>query len=177
VLYWFGVKSNWPRNFTADINSKDAGPGTESVGLAVGLATALELAVSELPARRASVLRLRQLFLERLRDLASPVILNGPEEGGVPHTLNLSFPGCRADSLLMNLDLAGVACSTGSACSSGSLLPSPVLQAMGLPDDVLHSAMRFSFSALLNEGAVGRSGRADCGGCSSFAEGFWRVTQ
>jgi cysteine desulfurase len=51
----------------------------------------------------------------------------------------------------MNLDLAGVACSTGSACSSGSLLPSPVLQAMGVPDNILHSAMRFSFSALLSE--------------------------
>jgi cysteine desulfurase len=47
--------------------------------------------------------------------------------------------------LLMKLDLDGVACSTGSACSSGSLLPSPVLQAMGVPDDVLRSAMRFSF--------------------------------
>src|SRR5262249_57734888 len=80
-----------------------------------------------------------------------PVVLNGPEEGGVPHTLNLSFPGCRADSLLMNLDLAGVACSTGSACSSGSLLPSPVLRAMGVPDEVLHSAMRFSLSFLLSE--------------------------
>jgi cysteine desulfurase len=45
----------------------------------------------------------------------------------------------------MKLDLAGVACSTGSACSSGSLLPSPVLRAMGVPDDVLRSAMRFSF--------------------------------
>ena len=58
-------------------------------------------------------------------------MLNGREEGGLPHTLNLSFEGCPADSLLMLLDLAGVACSTGSACSSGSLLPSPVLKAMG----------------------------------------------
>jgi cysteine desulfurase len=51
----------------------------------------------------------------------------------------------------MNLDLAGICCSTGSACSSGSLLPSPVLQAMGLAGDPLHSAMRFSFSHLLTE--------------------------
>ncbi len=63
-------------------------------------------------------------------------------------------PGCRADSLLMNLDLAGVACSTGSACSSGSLLPSPVLQAMGVPEHVLHSAMRFSLSSLLTDAEV-----------------------
>ncbi|MBV9121786.1 MAG: aminotransferase class V-fold PLP-dependent enzyme, partial [Planctomycetes bacterium] len=88
-----------------------------------------------------------------------PVVLNGPGEDGVPHTLNLSFPGCRADSLLMNLDLAGVACSTGSACSSGSLLPSPVLQAMGVPEEVLHSAMRFSLSPLLTEAEVQEGAR------------------
>jgi cysteine desulfurase len=54
----------------------------------------------------------------------------------------------------MNLDLAGIACSTGSACSSGSLLPSPVLQAMQVPDAVLRSALRFSFSTLLSETEV-----------------------
>jgi cysteine desulfurase len=129
-------------------------PGTEPVALAVGLAVALELAAEEAEGRQRHVLRLRQVFLERLRAAAAPVVLNGPAEGGVPHTLNLSFPGCRADVLLMNLDLAGVACSTGSACSSGSLLPSPVLQAMGVPDDVLQSAMRFSLSHLLTEAAV-----------------------
>jgi cysteine desulfurase len=129
-------------------------PGTEPVALAVGLATALELASKEAAARREHVLRLRALFLERLHALAAPVVLNGPAEGGVPHTLNVSFPGCRADVLLMNLDLAGVACSTGSACSSGSLLPSPVLQAMGVPEAVLQSAMRFSLSHLLTAEAV-----------------------
>ena len=74
--------------------------------------------------------------------------------GGIPHTLNLSFPGLKADLLLMSLDLAGVACSTGSACSSGSLLPSPVLQAMGVPAERLHSALRFSLSPLLTEAEI-----------------------
>jgi cysteine desulfurase len=129
-------------------------PGTESVALAVGLAAALDLAVREGEARSGQVRRLRGLLLERLRALAAPVVLNGPAEGGVPHTVNVSFPGCRADMLLMNLDLAGVACSTGSACSSGSLLPSPVLQAMGVPEAVLQSAMRFSLSHLLTEAAI-----------------------
>jgi cysteine desulfurase len=134
-------------------------PGTEPVPLAVGVATALELASNEMAARRDQVLRLRQVFLERLRVDAAPVVINGPETGGVPHTLNLSFPGCRADVLLMSLDLAGVACATGSACSSGSLLPSPVLQAMGIKGmgikgDILHSAIRFSFSHLLTEPEV-----------------------
>jgi cysteine desulfurase len=129
-------------------------PGTEPVALAVGLAAALDLAVRAMEIRRDKVTHLRRLFLDRLRATAAPVVVNGPEEGGVPHTLNLSFPGCRADLLLMNLDLAGVACSTGSACSSGSLLPSPVIQAIGVTDEVLHSAIRFSFSALLSEEEV-----------------------
>src|SRR5205085_10115869 len=109
-------------------------PGTEPAALAVGLAAALDLARHEAEERRTHVQRLRGRFLDRLRAIAAPVVLNGPAEAGVPHTLNLSFPGCRADVLLMNLDLAGVACATGSACSSGSLLPSPVLRAMGVPD-------------------------------------------
>jgi cysteine desulfurase len=134
-------------------------PGTEPVALAVGLARALGLAQEEGQRRHEYVLGLRRTFLEIMRATAGPVVLNGPAEGGLPHTLNLSFPGCKADSLLMNLDLAGVACSTGSACSSGSLLPSPVLQAMGVADDVLHSAMRFSLSFLLKEEEVREAAR------------------
>lgn len=126
-------------------------PGTEPVPLVVGLAAALDIAVRNLEANRAKVLALRHRFLQALQAQAAPVVVNGPLEGGIPHTLNLSFPGCQADALLMNLDLAGVACSTGSACSSGSLLPSPVLQAMKVTPDILTSALRFSFSPLLTE--------------------------
>jgi cysteine desulfurase len=125
-------------------------PGTEPVPLAVGLATALDHAVQNLVSNRAKLEALRERFWEELKRFCGPVVLNGPEigaEDGVPTTLNVSFPGCRADLLLMALDLAGVACSTGSACSSGSLLPSPVLRAMGVPDEVLRSALRFSLSA------------------------------
>lgn len=137
-------------------------PGTEPVALAVGLATALELAMNEARERREKVIRLRRRFVELLRADAAPIVINGPEHGGVPHTLNISFPGCKADILLMNLDLAGVACSTGSACSSGSLLPSPVLKAMGAPDEVLHSAMRFSFSHLLAEADIEEAASRVC---------------
>jgi cysteine desulfurase len=129
-------------------------PGTEPVALVVGMATALELACKELDAHRRHVLNLRRRLLDSLRSAVAPLVLNGVEEGGIPHTLNLSFPGCQADALLMNLDLAGVCCSTGSACSSGSLLPSPVLRAMGVADEVLHSAMRFSLSPLLSEAEI-----------------------
>ena len=137
-------------------------PGTEAVPLAVGLAAALDLACRDMERRTTVVRSLRERTLAGLREFASPMVLNGPpltptplprgergEGGGVPHTLNVSFPGLKADALLMALDLAGVACSAGSACSSGSLQPSPVLRAMGVPDDVLQSAVRFSLSALL----------------------------
>lgn len=127
-------------------------PGTEPVALAVGMAVALDHAVSHLAANRIRLESLRGRLWDRLQ-AAAPVVRNGPADA-LPTTLNVSFPGCRADLLLVALDLAGVACSTGSACSSGSLLPSPVLRAMGVPDDVLRSAMRFSLSATLTEGEI-----------------------
>src|SRR5262245_42739174 len=123
-------------------------PGTEPVALAVGTATALEVAVRHLDENRAKLEALRARLWNELERMCSPVVLNGPEIGAadvVPTTLNVSFPGCRADLLLMSLDLVGVACSTGSACSSGSLLPSPVLRAMGMSEAVLRSAQRYSF--------------------------------
>ncbi len=129
-------------------------PGTEAAPLAVGLAAALALACREMEPRTTVVRSLREQLLTGLRESAAPLVLNGPAEGGVPHTVNVSFPGLKADALLMALDLAGVACSAGSACSSGSLLPSPVLRAMGVPEDVLHSAVRFSLSALLTPAEI-----------------------
>ena len=119
-------------------------PGTEPVALAVGLAVALDIATARLGESVEAMRRDRDRFLERLQATCPPVVVNSPADGS-PYILNVSFPGCRADLLLMKLDLAGVGCSTGSACSSGSLLPSPVLQAMGVADEVLRSAMRFSF--------------------------------
>jgi cysteine desulfurase len=130
-------------------------PGTESASLAVGVTAALECAVRNMTANRVKLETLRSGLWERLQPLG--VVLNGPEIGAtdvVPTTLNVSFPGCRADLLLMALDLAGVACSTGSACSSGSLLPSPVLRAMGIPEEQLRSALRFSFSPRLDLGDI-----------------------
>ncbi len=124
-------------------------PGTEPVALAAGMAVALDRAHREQEQRLQHVRRVRTVFLDRLCAEAAPIVVNSMENASLPHTLNVSFPGLQADALLMALDLAGVACSTGSACSSGSLLPSPVLQAMGVADEVLRSAMRFSFSHLL----------------------------
>lgn len=129
-------------------------PGTEPVALIAGMAAALEHATRVMVETAARLTRLRERLLANLRTAIPPVVVNGPSPGdsdSLPSTLNLSFPGCRADLLLMALDLAGVACSTGSACSSGSLLPSPVLGAMGVPPDVLKSAMRFSLGETTTE--------------------------
>jgi cysteine desulfurase len=128
-------------------------PGTEPVALAVGMATALDVTVRQMPKNATYIRRLRERLLERLRVEAAPVVVNGPADAAraVLQIVNVSFPGCAADALMMALDLAGVECSAGSACSSGSLLPSPVLKAMGVPDDVLRSALRFSFGPTTTE--------------------------
>ena len=129
-------------------------PGTEPVHLVVGMALALKLAVNNLEARRNKVALLRESFLQELRKQMVDFTLNGEHNPALPFTLNLGFPGLKADILLMRLDMAGVACSTGSACSSGSLLPSPVLMAMQVPPEVLKSSMRFSFGFHLKEAEV-----------------------
>jgi cysteine desulfurase len=129
-------------------------PGTEPVALAVGMATALEVSVARLEENGRKVQYLRSRFLELLRRDCAPMVVHGGEVQPVPHILNVAFPGCQADVLLMNLDLAGIACSTGSACSSGSLLPSPVLRAMKVGEASLRSAMRFSFASTTTVGEV-----------------------
>ncbi|MFL5329398.1 MAG: cysteine desulfurase family protein [Gemmataceae bacterium] len=123
-------------------------PGTESVALAVGLAVALDLACDQLEQNARHVRSLRSRLISQLENTAQPLVINGPAslEAVSPYVLNVSFPGLRGDALMAALDLVGVACATGSACSSGSLLPSPVLQAMNVPGEVLRSALRFSFS-------------------------------
>ncbi len=136
-------------------------PGTEAVPLAVGLAKALELATRDLDLRHSHVTGLRRRFLEQLEQGARPIVPTGLDPA-LPYVCNVSFPGCRADALLIAFDLAGIACSTGSACSSGSPLPSPVLEAMRVPREVLTSAIRFSFSALNTLAEVHQATQAIC---------------
>jgi cysteine desulfurase len=117
------------------------------LALAVGLVAALEEAVRTITETCARINALRCELYERIRIGFPDVMVNGPEPGSadsLPTVLNLSFPGHRGDLLLMALDLSGVSCSTGSACSSGSLLPSPVLKSMGISGERLISAVRFT---------------------------------
>jgi cysteine desulfurase len=122
-------------------------PGTENVALAVGFHEALRLAVTEL-AERAERMQALRNELERLlaAELADLVVV-GRDAPRLPNTSCLAFPGLNRQALVMALDLAGVACSTGSACASGSSEPSPALLAMGLPQAVIDGAIRLSLGA------------------------------
>jgi cysteine desulfurase len=119
-------------------------PGTEPVALLVGLSEALRLASRRLEERAARLRSLRDRLERGLVSLLSGVVRNGPAEPRLPNTLNLSFPGLDSEELLVHLDLAGIACSAGSACASGSTEPSPTLIAMGRPETILRSSLRFS---------------------------------
>ncbi len=122
-------------------------PGTESVALAVGMATALELWQQEQPAHAQRLQSLRNRFEARLRGGCPDLLVNGGAALRLPHTSNIAFLGIDGQVLLVALDMAGVVCSVGSACSSGSSELSPTLQAMGLPKPVVASSLRFSLGA------------------------------
>ncbi len=121
--------------------------GTENVPGIVGFQAAVKLLRRTLPQRVTAYQRLRETMLKELaKQLGDqPMVVNGHPERGYPHILNVSFPGVDREALLIRLDMAGVAASSGSACTAGSLQPSHVLQAMGLEETVVRSAVRFSF--------------------------------
>ncbi len=119
-------------------------PGTESVALAVGMLTALELWQSEQESHRKTMESLRRRFEEGLKAAMPEIIIHSAAAERLPQTSNIAFPGLDAQVLLVALDMAGVACSVGSACSSGSTELSPTLRAMGLPNEIVASSLRFS---------------------------------
>jgi cysteine desulfurase len=138
--------------------SQDRGrrPGTENTPMAVALATAMELTLQE---RDAEVARLRALRdrLESALVAAVPgLVVHGHGAPRVPHLLHFSVPNADSESLLMAFDLAGVAASSGSACQSGSVTPSHVLSAMGLPPELGSSAVRLSVGKLSTEAQMDR---------------------
>ena len=133
-------------------------PGTPPVALIVGLGTSLERWQSEAEARVARWSRLVGRLESGLLAALGPdrVVRNGPGDSmsRLPQTLNVGFPGLDGDALLMQLDLAGVAVSLGSACASGASEPSPTLLAMRVPEDRLRSSVRFSLGASTTEEEV-----------------------
>jgi cysteine desulfurase len=134
-------------------------PGTEDVALASGMHMALRLWQQEADERAARMSRLRDR-LEALLQAGDPtLVVNGQHAARLPHTSNVSFPGLNRQALLMALDQAGVACSTGSACASGSSEPSPVLIAMGCETAVIEGALRLSLGATTTPAEVDEAAR------------------
>ncbi|MDQ6885975.1 MAG: cysteine desulfurase [Gemmatimonadota bacterium] len=138
--------------------SQDRGrrPGTENVAFAVGLARAAELAVAERPAEVERLAALRDALESALLSRIPDAIVHGRDAPRAPHILNISVPGTDSESLLMALDLAGVACSSGSACQSGNVDPSHVLAAIGVPRELAVGAVRMSLGCLTTPDCVQR---------------------
>lgn len=120
--------------------------GTTNVPCVVGFAEAFKIAVSEIDKNFEYVSSLRDRFIDRVLSEVPFVKLNGPrKENRLPANADFSFEFIEGESILFSLDLAGIAVSSGSACSSGSLEPSHVLLALGVPEALAHGSIRFSF--------------------------------
>lgn len=118
--------------------------GTENVPGVVGLGTAASIASAELDSWREHTGKLRDALEKNILSRVSGAVINGDTKNRVPNTTNISFPGAEGEAILINLDLKGVAVSTGSACSSGATEHSHVLEAMKIPPRQIQSAIRFS---------------------------------
>lgn len=124
---------------------RDLRGGTHNVAGIVGMAKALELATASSQQRRAHLLALRERTITEIMRLAPQAKLNGHRQQRLPGNVNFSFPGLEGDVLLMQLDMQGIAASSGSACSALSIEPSHVLTAMGLEAGLAKSALRLTF--------------------------------
>ena len=119
--------------------------GTENVPAIVALGEAARIAREEIEQRSIEVRRLRDRFEAEVTRRIDDVVMNGDRDLRLPHLSNISFRYIEGEGLLINLDLQGVAVSTGSACSSGTLEPSPVIRALGHNDELARGSIRFSF--------------------------------
>lgn len=134
-----------PRAFGGEQERKRRA-GTENVAAIVGFHEAVKIASEERLVKREKYQGFKKIFVEKLAAHNIEFSINGLLENSMPHVLNLSFPGTNVEAMLVNLDLAGIAVSSGSACTAGSIEPSHVLVAMfGKESDVLINSIRFSF--------------------------------
>lgn len=131
-------------------------PGTENVPAAVGFGCAATLAAQELELTAAHCLRLIHRLWEGIQERVPAVALNGSERYRLANTLNVWFMDATGEGLLMGLDLAGIAVSTGSACAAGSIEPSHVLLALGRHEAAAKSALRFSIGKYTTEQEIDR---------------------
>ncbi len=129
--------------------------GTENVAGIVGLATAIKRACSTIEERRAKLIPMRDKLIRGLSNIPHSH-LNGHPTNRLPGNVSFCFEGVEGESLLLMLDLKGICASSGSACTSGSLDPSHVLLAIGLPHEVAHGSLRLSFGDYNTEEDVDR---------------------
>ena len=130
--------------------------GTEAVPLIVAFGSAADLAEQEMVSERERLGTFRRKFEDAVFELIPNSYLNGDADRRLPNIANISFADVEGEGLLINLDMLGVAVSTGSACSSGSLEPSPVIRALGREDQLARGAIRFSFGRFNTEDEVDR---------------------
>ncbi|MGG1677529.1 cysteine desulfurase family protein [Neobacillus sp. NRS-1170] len=129
--------------------------GTENVASIAGFHEAVIIANEDRTPKRDKYFGLKETLMRKLRDLNVEFEVNGFLENSLPHVLNLSFPGTSVEAMLVNLDLAGIAVSSGSACTAGSIEPSHVLVAMfGKQSERLINSIRFSFGFTTTEEEV-----------------------
>lgn len=119
--------------------------GTENVAGIVGIGKAIEIATKNLEKNANHLKELRDYYIKNIEEKIKYVRLNGDRENRLPGNANISFRFIEGESLLLNLDLKGICASSGSACTSGSLDPSHVLLAIGLPHEIAHGSLRISF--------------------------------
>ncbi len=119
--------------------------GTEAVPGIVAFGAAAKMARAEIGQRAEHTKRLRDRFEDGVQERVSDIVFNGDRERRLDHISNISFRFIEGEGLLISLDLQGIAVSTGSACSSGTLEPSPVIRALGRNDELARGAIRFSF--------------------------------
>jgi cysteine desulfurase len=130
--------------------------GTENVPSIAGMGAAARLAISKLSSEAARLSALRDRLETGILDQVPGTVVNGDRAWRVPNTTNISFDRVEAESLLIALDLEGIAVSTGSACSSGTLEPSHVLRAMGFPAHRTQNSLRFSLGLFSTDAEVDR---------------------
>ncbi len=119
--------------------------GTESVPQIAAFGKACEIAKSDMVAASESLRKLRDRLENEAGEKISGLVFNGERTSRLPNIANISFRGVEGEGLIINLDMQGIAVSTGSACSSGSLEPSPVIRALGRDEELARGAIRFSF--------------------------------
>ena len=124
--------------------------GTENNAYIVGLGTAIEEATALIEEKTPKLIAMRDRLIENLLKIPH-TRLNGDPVKRLPGNVNISFEGIEGESLLLMLDMQGICASSGSACTSGSLDPSHVLLAIGLPHEVAHGSLRLSLSDMNTE--------------------------